>query len=99
MTSADDQLIRIVNGFRGFFSHLTPHPDPQLAELLVPNMGQTVDPAMMGALMSACSLINAGAGTEEVRYVFCMLFKEREGRGHGNRESENMRHGEKKMVA
>ena len=39
----------------------------QLAELLVPNMGQTVDPAMMGALMSACSLINAGAGTEEVR--------------------------------
>ena len=29
-------------------------------------MGDTVDPAMMGALMSACSLINAGAGTEEV---------------------------------
>ena len=25
-----------------------------------------VDPIMMGALMSACSLINAGAGTEEV---------------------------------
>jgi len=38
----------------------------RLAELLVPNMGETVDPAMMGALMSACSLINAGAGTEEV---------------------------------
>jgi len=38
----------------------------KLAELLVPNMGETVDPAMMGALMSACSLINAGAGTEEV---------------------------------
>jgi len=38
----------------------------RLAELLVPNMGETVDPAMMAALMSACSLINAGAGTEEV---------------------------------
>jgi len=38
----------------------------KLAELLVPNMGETVDPAMMAALMSACSLINAGAGTEEV---------------------------------
>jgi len=37
-----------------------------LAALLVPNMGDTVDPAMMCALMSACSLINAGAGTEEV---------------------------------
>jgi hypothetical protein len=77
MTSAGDQLIRIVNGFRAFFSHLTPPPPPpQLAELLVPNMGQTVDPAMMGALMSACSLINAGAGTEEVRHVFCMLFND-----------------------
>ena len=40
----------------------------KLAELLVPNMGETVDPAMMGALMSACSLINAGAGTEEVHF-------------------------------
>jgi len=40
----------------------------KLAELLVPNMGETVDPAMMAALMSACSLINAGAGTEEVSY-------------------------------
>jgi len=38
----------------------------KLAELLVPNMGETVDPAMMAGLMSACSLINAGSGTEEV---------------------------------
>ena len=39
----------------------------RLAELLVPDMGDKVDPAMMAALMSACSLINAGAGTEEVK--------------------------------
>ena len=39
----------------------------RLAELLVPNMDEKVDPTMMAALMSACSLINAGAGTEEVR--------------------------------
>jgi len=43
-----------------------PNIGNRLAELLVPNMGDSVDPAMMGALMSACSLINAGAGTEEV---------------------------------
>jgi hypothetical protein len=60
--------------FAHFSAFLPPTPAPQLAELLVPNMGQTVDPAMMGALMSACSLINAGAGTEEVRYVFCLQF-------------------------
>ena len=42
----------------------------KLAELLVPNMGETVDPAMMGALMSACSLINAGSSTEEVKISF-----------------------------
>jgi len=37
-----------------------------LAELLLPEMGDTVDPAMMAALMSSCSMINAGASTEEV---------------------------------
>ncbi len=44
---------------------------------------------MMGALMSACSLINAGAGTEEVRYVFCMLFNDihvKGGREGGDRD-------------
>ena len=44
--------------------------DPEIgnniAQLLVPEMGDKVDPAMMAALMSACSLINAGASTEEV---------------------------------
>lgn len=38
----------------------------RLAELLIPEMDEKVDPAMMAALMSACSLIGAGAGTEEV---------------------------------
>ena len=39
-----------------------------LAQLLVPEMGDGgVDKAMMAALMSACSMINAGASTEEVR--------------------------------
>jgi len=38
-----------------------------LAQLLVPEMGDGgVDKAMMAALMSACSMINAGASTEEV---------------------------------
>ena len=37
-----------------------------LAEMLMPEMGDTVDPAMMAALMSSCSMINAGASTEEV---------------------------------
>eukprot|EP00091_Calanus_sinicus_P012385 TRINITY_DN2794_c0_g1_i8.p1 TRINITY_DN2794_c0_g1~~TRINITY_DN2794_c0_g1_i8.p1 ORF type:complete len:1021 (-),score=324.23 TRINITY_DN2794_c0_g1_i8:613-3675(-) len=41
----------------------------KLAELLVPEMNEQVDPAMMAALMSACSLINAGAGTEEVMAI------------------------------
>jgi len=41
----------------------------KLAELLVPEMDEKVDPAMMAALMSACSLINAGAGTEEVMAI------------------------------
>jgi len=37
-----------------------------IAELLLPEIGDTIDQAMMGALMAACSLINAGASTEEV---------------------------------
>lgn len=55
----------------------------RLAELLVPNMDEKIDPAMMAALMSACSLINAGAGTEEVLYLFhhtifpCRMFNDR----------------------
>jgi hypothetical protein len=78
--------------FADFSAILTPTPPPQLAELLVPNMGQTVDPAMMGALMSACSLINAGAGTEDVIYVFCMLFNDircklKKGGGKGETET------------
>ena len=44
----------------------------KLAELLIPNMEETVDPAMMAALMSACSLISAGAGSEEVGYTLCV---------------------------
>lgn len=44
--------------------------DPEIADniaqLLLPEIGDSVDPAMMAALMSACSLINAGATTEEV---------------------------------
>jgi len=44
----------------------------KLAELLVPEMNDQVDPAMMAALMSACSLINAGAGTEEVMNIMKM---------------------------
>lgn len=38
----------------------------RLAELLMPEMDEKVDPAMMGALMSACSMISSGASTEEV---------------------------------
>ena len=37
-----------------------------LAEMLLPEIGDNVDPAMMAGLMSACSMINAGASTEEV---------------------------------
>ena len=37
-----------------------------IAELLLPEIGDEIDQAMMGALMAACSLINAGASTEEV---------------------------------
>jgi len=44
----------------------------RLAELLVPNMDEKIDPTMMAALMSACSLINAGAGTEEVMNIMKM---------------------------
>lgn len=44
--------------------------DPQIgeniAQLLVPEMGDTVDQSMMAALMSSSSMINAGASTEEV---------------------------------
>ena len=47
--------------------------DPEIgnniAELLVPEMGDKVDPAMMAALMSACSMINAGATTEDVSII------------------------------
>ena len=46
----------------------------RLAELLVPSMDEKVAPAMMAALMSACSLINAGAGTEEVRELRSYLY-------------------------
>jgi len=44
----------------------------RLAELLVPEMDEKVDPVMMAALMSACSLINAGAGTEEIMNIMKM---------------------------
>jgi len=37
-----------------------------IAQLLMPEIGAEIDQAMMGALMAACSLINAGANTEEV---------------------------------
>ena len=44
--------------------------DPQIADniaqLLVPEMGENVDPSMMAALMSASSMVNAGANIEEV---------------------------------
>jgi len=49
-----------------------PEVGNRLAELLVPNMDEKVDPTMMAALMSACSLINAGAGTEEVMNIMKM---------------------------
>ena len=37
-----------------------------IAKLIIPDLGETIDPTMMAALMSSCSMINAGAGTEEV---------------------------------
>lgn len=44
--------------------------DPQIgeniAQLLVPEMGDQVDQAMMAALMTGSSLLSAGATTEEV---------------------------------
>merc|ERR1719232_297006 len=43
-----------------------PEIGERIAQLLVPEMGEKVDPMMMAALMSACSMINAGASTEEV---------------------------------
>jgi 3-methyladenine DNA glycosylase Tag len=46
-----------------------PEVGNKLAELLVPEMDEKVDPSMMAALMSACSLINAGANTDEVMNV------------------------------
>ncbi len=46
-----------------------PEIGENIAQLLVPEMGENVDPAMMGALMSACSLINACASTEEVGLI------------------------------
>jgi len=38
----------------------------KLAELLMPELDEKVDPAMMAALMAACSVIQTGANTEEV---------------------------------
>merc|ERR1719400_1580264 len=38
----------------------------KLAELLMPELDEKVDPAMMAALMAACSIIQTGANTEEV---------------------------------
>jgi len=43
-----------------------PEIGDKIAQLLVPEMGEKVDPSMMAALMSSCSMINAGATTEEV---------------------------------
>ena len=40
-----------------------------IAQLLMPEIGAEIDQAMMGALMAACSLINAGANTEEVSFA------------------------------
>ncbi len=39
-----------------------------IAELLVPEMGETVDQSMLAALMSSSSMISAGASTEDVSY-------------------------------
>ncbi len=41
----------------------------RIAEILVPQLGDTVDESMMAALMTASSLINAGASTEDVSTV------------------------------
>merc|ERR1719369_1353716 len=41
----------------------------KLAELLMPDLDEKVDPAMMAALMSACSMIQSGASTEEILTV------------------------------
>merc|ERR1719195_787531 len=49
-----------------------PEVGNRLAELLVPSMDEKVDPAMMAALLGPCSLINAGAGTEEVMNIMKM---------------------------
>lgn len=55
--------------------------DPEIADniaqLLLPEIGENVDPAMMAALMSACSLINAGASTEDVKTkeLFQIMFQ------------------------
>ena len=38
-----------------------------------------VDPAMMAALMAACSVIQTGANTEEVNFI--LIHEEEEGRG------------------
>ena len=46
-----------------------PEVGNNLAELLMPELGEKVDPNMMAALMSSCSLINAGAKEEEVRHL------------------------------
>ena len=51
--------------------------DPQIAEniaeLLVPQMGESVDQAMMAALMTGASMLNAGASVEEVRKLVNLL--------------------------
>ncbi|CAB4070439.1 unnamed protein product [Lepeophtheirus salmonis] len=43
-----------------------PEVGDKIAQLLVPELGDKIDPAMMAALMVACSMISAGAGMEEV---------------------------------
>ena len=52
-----------------------PEIGERIAQLLVPEMGEKVDPSMMAALMSACSMINAGASTEEVLYKTINCFR------------------------
>ena len=49
-----------------------PNIGQNIAELLVPEMGETVDQNMMAALMSSSSMINAGASTEEVSNILIL---------------------------
>eukprot|EP00096_Caligus_rogercresseyi_P009361 TRINITY_DN316_c0_g2_i1.p2 TRINITY_DN316_c0_g2~~TRINITY_DN316_c0_g2_i1.p2 ORF type:complete len:1031 (-),score=293.92 TRINITY_DN316_c0_g2_i1:292-3384(-) len=43
-----------------------PEVGDKIAQLLVPELGNKIDPTMMAALMISCSMISAGAGMEEV---------------------------------